>query len=99
MEHAMSRAPGSIRSTVVPRRSEATGEAPLVRVGGGTHAAFEASLEFFLSPLLPLLRDPEVTEIMVNGADRIYVERSGKIELTAARFASEADVQAAANNV
>ena len=30
-------------------------------------------------PIEPLLRDPEITEIMVNGADYIFVERAGKI--------------------
>src|SRR6187401_428024 len=29
-------------------------------------------------PLEPLLRDSEITEIMVNGANSIYVERGGK---------------------
>jgi pilus assembly protein CpaF len=32
-----------------------------------------------LGPLEPLLADPTVTEIMVNGADRVYVEREGRI--------------------
>jgi pilus assembly protein CpaF len=72
---------------------------PLMRAGSGTHAAFEASLEFFLSPLLPLLRDADVSEIMVNGPDKIYVEKAGQLHLTAAKFPSEADVQAAANNI
>ena len=40
-------------------------------------------------PLEPLLRDPEVTEIMVNGADSIYVERSGKIYPVDAHFSGE----------
>ncbi len=40
-------------------------------------------------PLEPLLRDPEVTEIMVNGANRIFIERAGKIYPTAARFTDE----------
>ena len=31
-------------------------------------------------PLEPLLRDAEVTEVMVNGFDTVYVERFGKIE-------------------
>ena len=79
--------------------ASARDDAPLLHAGTGTHAAFEASLEFFLSPLVPLLKDPEVTEIMVNGPARIYVERHGKLEETAARFATEADVQAAANNI
>ena len=37
-------------------------------------------------PLEPLLRDEEVTDIMVNAPDQIYVERRGKIELTNVRF-------------
>ncbi|HVX47178.1 MAG TPA: CpaF family protein [Mycobacteriales bacterium] len=40
-------------------------------------------------PLEPLLRDPEVSEIMVNGADHIYVERSGRISPVAATFTDE----------
>ncbi len=40
-------------------------------------------------PLDAFLSDDTVTEIMVNGADRIYVERNGKIELTDASFADD----------
>ena len=40
-------------------------------------------------PLEPYLRDPEVTEIMVNGPEQVYVERAGRIQLTDARFSSE----------
>jgi pilus assembly protein CpaF len=40
-------------------------------------------------PLEPYLRDPEVTEIMVNGPDQVYVERDGRIHLTRARFTSD----------
>ena len=32
-----------------------------------------------LGPLEPLLGDPSITEIMVNGADRVFVERGGRI--------------------
>ena len=39
-----------------------------------------------LGPLEPFVRDPEVTEIMVNNYDTIYVERGGKIYWTGARF-------------
>ncbi|MGN6367683.1 MAG: CpaF family protein [Phycisphaerae bacterium] len=73
--------------------------APPIRVGAGTHAAFEASLEFFLAPIIPFMRDPEVNEIMVNGHDKIFIERNGRISLTEATFPTEADVQAAANNI
>lgn len=39
-----------------------------------------------LGPIEPFLSDPAVTEIMVNGTDAIYVERSGRIYLTETRF-------------
>ena len=39
-------------------------------------------------PLQRLLDDSAVSEIMVNGPDAIYVERSGKLERTATRFTS-----------
>jgi pilus assembly protein CpaF len=41
-------------------------------------------------PLEPMLRDDSVTEIMVNGPDRIYVERAGKLELTSSTFVDDA---------
>jgi pilus assembly protein CpaF len=31
-------------------------------------------------PVEPLLRDPDVTEVMVNGPDDVYVERKGRLE-------------------
>jgi pilus assembly protein CpaF len=39
-----------------------------------------------LGPIEPLLADPTVTEIMVNGCEHVYVERDGRIQLTAIRF-------------
>ncbi len=39
-----------------------------------------------LGPLEPYVRDPEVTEVMVNNADTIYVERGGKLYWTGAKF-------------
>ena len=41
-------------------------------------------------PLEPFLHDPTVTEIMVNGYDQLYVERSGRIEETEATFLDDA---------
>ncbi|WP_108249054.1 CpaF family protein [Planctomonas deserti] len=40
-------------------------------------------------PLQPLLEDPAVTEIMVNGPDSIFIERKGRLTLSGARFRSE----------
>ncbi|MGC9356364.1 MAG: CpaF family protein [Anaerolineae bacterium] len=42
-----------------------------------------------LGPLEPLLSDETVTEIMVNGAKSIYVERAGKIERVNVAFESD----------
>jgi pilus assembly protein CpaF len=42
-----------------------------------------------LGPLEPYMRDPEITEIMVNNYETIYVERAGKLYWTGAKFADE----------
>lgn len=39
-----------------------------------------------LGPLEPLLNDPSVTEVMVNGPDQVYVEKKGKLILTDVTF-------------
>jgi len=41
-------------------------------------------------PIEPLLKDPEITEIMVNGYDKVFVERFGLIEPTSAKFENNA---------
>ena len=40
-------------------------------------------------PLEPLLKDMQITEIMINGPDRVYVERAGKTELSTVKFDDE----------
>jgi pilus assembly protein CpaF len=40
-------------------------------------------------PIEPLLRDADVTEIMVNGPDQIFVERFGRIHVVDATFVDE----------
>ena len=42
-----------------------------------------------LGPLEDLLADPAVEEVMVNGHDRVYVERGGRIERTEVTFESD----------
>ena len=41
-------------------------------------------------PLEPLLADPTVSDILVNGAQKVYIERRGKLELTEVRFNDDA---------
>jgi pilus assembly protein CpaF len=41
---------------------------------------------FGLGPLEPLLKDPTISDILVNRYDRVYVERAGKLEITGLTF-------------
>ena len=43
-----------------------------------------------LGPLEPLLADPSVSDILVNGSAQVYVERRGRLELTSVRFNNDA---------
>ena len=52
-----------------------------------------------LGPLEPLLADPNITEIMVNGPDQVYVEIRGKIEATDVRFRDNAHVMNIINRI
>ena len=45
-----------------------------------------------LGPIEPLLNDSTVADILINGADMIYAERKGKLELTDLRFRHNAHV-------
>ncbi|WP_054697141.1 CpaF family protein [Syntrophomonas palmitatica] len=45
-------------------------------------------------PINPLIKDESISEIMVNGPDQIYVERSGKIELTRIKFRDDQHLHA-----
>jgi pilus assembly protein CpaF len=42
-----------------------------------------------LGPLEPLLKDDDVNDILINGPNRVFVERAGKLTLTDVRFKDE----------
>ena len=46
-----------------------------------------------LGPLEQLLRDPAVTEVMVNGPERVYIEREGRIERVSLTLEGDAAVR------
>jgi len=45
---------------------------------------------FGLGPLEPLLKDPSISDILVNGSKHVFVERAGKIEVTGLSFKDDA---------
>ena len=43
-----------------------------------------------LGPLEPLLKEPSISDILVNGFNKVYIERNGKLALTQVRFKDNA---------
>ena len=52
-----------------------------------------------LGPLDPLLADPDISEIMVNGPGHVYVEMKGKLHLTEVKFRDDAHVMNVINRI
>jgi len=48
---------------------------------------------FGLGPIEPLLKDPTISDIMVNGFDNVYIERGGRVLETNVRFKDQAHVR------
>ncbi|MBT8213089.1 MAG: CpaF family protein [Acidimicrobiia bacterium] len=71
-------------------------EAPL---GGPADAIAAVDSLIGLGPVERLLRDPEVTDVLVNAPDEVWVERNGELELTDATFRDADDVRAAIERV
>jgi pilus assembly protein CpaF len=80
-----------LRSVVASHLDEALHKAGVTLVSS-QRAKFVAEVAADLlgyGPLDPLLADPDVTEIMCNAHDEVYVERRGKISRTDAAFIDE----------
>lgn len=64
-----------------------------------TKHVYRETSRHFLQPILPLLDDPSVSEILVNGHEAIYFERQGKLHCSDLRFTSAGMLLAAARNI
>src|SRR6202050_874393 len=72
-------------------RNAVNGEAVPLSFAERERLAREILDEIFgLGPLEPLLKDPTVSDILVNRFDRVYVERAGKLESTGLSFKVDA---------
>ena len=56
-------------------------------------------LVLFLAPVKEFLEDDDVSEILINGPNQVYVEKHGKLQKTDAHFVSEPALRAAASNI
>lgn len=50
-------------------------------------------------PMQDFFDDPQISEIMINGPDQIFVERHGKLLLTGAKYESEIQLRLAINHI
>ncbi len=60
---------------------------------------FDRTVASLFAPILPFLNGDDVTEIMINGYDEIYVERAGRLYRTTSQFASEHALMSALRNL
>jgi len=60
---------------------------------------YQQSIAYFLQPVAMLMDDPNVSEIMINGPDEIWVERNGKLMHSDACFPDEELLLAAVRNI
>lgn len=85
---------GEVRNTIQELYEQVLAEENIVLTRQERHRLFEqiAAEILGLGPLQPLLEDGEITEIMVNGAKNIYIEKKGKIHRMPITFESDEHV-------
>ena len=84
-----------VRETILELFEQVLAEENIILSRPERHRLFEQiSAEILgFGPLQPLLEDEAITEVMVNGAKNIYIERGGKIFRVPVSFESEEHVK------
>jgi pilus assembly protein CpaF len=93
----LSRLDPTIAAATTPDRLQVEVERLLAEIADGRHIQLNGREQrqlagelvddmLGLGPLEPLLDDDSITDIMVNGPDRVFVEQRGKILLSSVRF-------------
>ncbi len=82
---------GDVRNTIQELFDQVLAEEGIILTRPEKHRLFEQIAAEILGfgPLQPLLEDDSITEIMVNGAKNIYVERKGKLHRVPVTFESD----------
>src|SRR5450759_488540 len=82
---------GELRKQVEEQLQRAMAQERLALGQGERQVLIQSVLDDILGygPIDRLLRDPGISEIMVNGPDHVYIERDGKITGTDVRFVDE----------
>jgi len=70
-----------------------------MRKGLISQSVFEDALKEFLKPISSLLEDASISEVMINGHEEIFIEKSGNILKTKCKFESEESLLAAIRNI
>ena len=60
---------------------------------------FDSTVAHYLAPIREYLDDPSVTEVMINHADEIFIEKDGQLHRTDVRFRDREAYEAAVNNI
>lgn len=68
-------------------------------MSAGREQAFKEALHNYLGPVVQYLEDPEVTEVLINGHEEVFVEMKGKLTRVSAKFSSEDELLAGINAI
>jgi pilus assembly protein CpaF len=70
-------------------------------LGAHEEAFLDEIFEYAASygPMEEFFDDPQISEIMINGPDQVFVERHGKLLLTTAKYDSEVQLRLALNHI